>query len=35
MTQQIAIAGSIIGFLICIATAFILALGSNSKPPKA
>jgi hypothetical protein len=31
MTQQIAIAAGIIGFLICIATALILALCSSSK----
>ena len=35
MTQQLAMAGSIIGFLICIAAALILALGFNSKKPKA
>jgi hypothetical protein len=31
MTQQIAIASGIIGFLLCIATALILTLGSRSK----
>ena len=31
MTQQIATIAGFIGFLICIATALILALGSSSK----
>ena len=31
MTQQIAIVAGIIGFLLCIATALILALVSRSK----
>lgn len=35
MTQQIAIAAAIVGFLICIATALILAFSSSSKEPDA
>lgn len=33
MTQQIAMVASVVGFLICIAAALILALGSKSKKP--
>lgn len=33
MTHQIAIVASVVGFLICIAAALILALGSESGKP--
>ena len=33
MTHQIAMVASVVGFLICIAAALILAFGSKSKKP--
>ena len=33
MTHQIAMVASVVGFLICIAAALILAFGSKTKKP--
>jgi hypothetical protein len=35
MAQRLATVAGVIGFLICLATAFVLALGFSSKEPNA